>query len=241
MAYSLVQANEMYNDSLHSPKVHMVHFAYRFAPVWQLMHKVIKSGVLGQLYTIWGTLSQGGWYDANLQPDNERVDARAWRFAAGGGIVHELGSHLLDLCSWCFGDVKEVKAISQTFSEAKDASEDISGISLLFENACVAQLLLSRNATGYKERNFFEVYGSKGSLRIDQGEVWLWTREDPRWRSILVPQLPSEQFLLSFYQAVRNPNRKSEIPTFADGLQNNILIDAVLRSNERNLEPLSVR
>lgn len=232
MAFNLEQAQAMYLGAQESRTVHMVHFTFRFTPEGTLVHRIIRSGLLGRLYNAWGNFSQGGWLDQDQHPARERVDAAAWRYGQGGGILTEMGSHLIDFCRWCFGEVSDVRSWSQTFRSEKDASEDLSGFTLFFDNECVAQLEVSRIATGYRERNFLEVYGSRGSLRLDQGGVHLWTRDVPRWRQLLLPKVPNGEFLDLFYQAIVEPRHSLIIPTFADGLKNNEILEAITRNAE---------
>lgn len=230
MAYSLAQAQAMYQAASEARTVNMIHFTYRFTAEGSLVHKIVKSEVLGKLYNVWGNFSQGGWLDHEQQPTSERVDAAPWRYREGGGIVAEMGSHLVDLCRWCFGEVANVCSWKRSFRSETEASEDLCGFTLFFESDCVAHLEVSRIATGYRERNFLEIYGSKGSLRIDQGGVYLWTRQVPRWRSLLVSSNPSGEFLDLFYRAVIGAQPAPTYPTFADGLRNNELLDLIAHS-----------
>lgn len=229
MADSLVQAQAMAALARQTGLVNMIHFAYRFSPEWRLVRQLLRSGALGRLYTFWGTLSQGGWYDEHSHRTQERSDATDWRYDKRGGIIFEMGSHLADLCRWCFGEVLEVRAWKQALREDSKHSEDLCGAVFGFEGGLMGQVELSRLATGYRERGFLEVYGSRGSLKYDQGGVSIWTREVPRWRTLLTPT-PAASFLDVFHQAIATPAQTTDFPTFEDGLKNQQILDAILAS-----------
>lgn len=235
MAATLQQAEKMAEAARHTNLVTMIHFAYRFTPEWMLVHDIVKSGILGQLYTVWGALSQGGWFDAQHNPSQERPDAAAWRYGPEGGILAEMGSHLVDLCRWCFGDIAEVRASSKTFGAADKTSEDVSAMTFTFHNGCIGQLQVSRLVTGSKERAYLEVNGSEGTLRLDQGNVSLWTRAEPRWRTLMLPPRVPGAFLDLFHQAVVNPKNAPAIPTFEDGVKNNEVLNAIITSTKTGM------
>jgi predicted dehydrogenase len=228
LASSLGEARCMWEAARQTSAVHMVNFSYRFRPEIAFLAKVIHSGLLGRIYHVWGTLSQGEWFTEDGKPAQVRCDATAWRFRPGGGVVLDLIPHLIDLGRFCFGEIEEIQAWTKTFRPAPTLAEDACGFSLAFKGGPTAHLLVSRWATGHKERLFLEVSGSKGSLVLDQQTLKVWTRDEPRWRTLLIPRPTGGSFLDVFHSAIAGAS--GEIPTFWDGLKNNEALAGICQS-----------
>lgn len=221
------EAMRMRDAAVRAQRVGMVNFSYRFRPDLMFAGDIIRSGILGSIHQIWGSVSQGNWFDAAGAPAEKRVDAAAWKYRQDGGVALDLGPHLLDLCRSWLGEVSEVQAWTESLGRPEPRSEAACGISLRFRSGARAQLLTSRLATGSVEQTFLETNGSLGALRVDSQGVSLWTRQEPRWRRLMVPQNPPD-FLATFHNAIVDPSAR--VPDFEDGLRNNELIDAVYAS-----------
>ena len=228
LAATLGEARAMCQAAQKAKTVHMVNFSFRFRPETAFMVAIIRSGILGKIYHVLGAFSQGGWFTESGEPAQERVDAAAWRYAPGGGVVYELGPHLVDLFRWSLGEVSQVQAWTKQFRPGPSTCEDASGFSLAFQEGPVAHLLTSRWATAYKERMTFEVSGSKGTLVYDDGGTRLWTRDEPRWRNLMVPSPEHPSFLGAFHAAIRGAS--PGIPTFNDGLRTNEIMEGIFQS-----------
>lgn len=74
----------------------------RFSPNLALLARVVAEGWLGEVERV--TAAIGAPYDAGAQ----RTDFRRQRGLAGGGVLIDLGVHLLDLAVWCAGAPPEV-------------------------------------------------------------------------------------------------------------------------------------
>jgi|GEM_PF-419815 len=224
---SLEEALAMWEAARQAGTAHMVNFSYRFLPDIAFASELIRSGALGRVYHVWGALFQGGWFTGTGEPAQARDDATAWRFGPGGGIVLDLGSHLIDLCRLWFGEIEQVQAWTRQFRPGPPVCEDACGFSLSFKEGPMAHLLTSRWATGHKDCASLEVSGSEGSLVLDQGGLRLWTRGEPRWRALLVPPLRGD-FLDAFHAAISGAF--AQVPDFRDGLKNNEALEGVFRS-----------
>jgi predicted dehydrogenase len=141
--------------------------------------------------------------------------------------------------------------------DAPMTTEDVAHILLRFQDGSRGSLVVSQVSAGRKNALRFEVDGSKGSLAWDSErneELWLGHRGKPNellWRdpSLFSPEtrtrtsLPAghaEGFADTFkelyrtvYKAVAagGPPERPDYPTFADGHWENVLGDAVARSN----------
>jgi predicted dehydrogenase len=240
LAHSIDEADRLWKCSR---RVHgcvaMVNFTFRCRPEFQLAAEIIRAGTLGEVYQIWGSISQGRWFTASGRPSHERDDAAAWKYDFGG-VLHDLAPHLIDLARWWLGDLQAVQAWTKQL-RAKEAPTIAScGVNLAMQSGAAVQLLCSRLATGAKEQTLLEVNGAQGSLRFSGVGVELWTRDEPRWRRLMVPS-DAPRPLERFARAIRR--LPTEIPTFWDGYKTNEAIAAIERSaetGERVRLPLAV-
>jgi predicted dehydrogenase len=224
---SQVEARRMWEVACKVGMVHMVNFSYRFRHDFSLIHQIIRSGMLGRIHHLWGSISQGQWFAENGQPSGRRADAAQWKYGSEGGVVLDLTPHVVDLCRWWLGEICQVRAWTQSLGERVPGAEAACGFALHFASGAVAQLLTSRLATGSREQMLLEVSGSQGALRLDQEILKLWTVEEPRWRSVLMPE-QGPDFLAAFHSAVTGC--ADDRPTFEDGVKNNEIIDAIFHS-----------
>jgi predicted dehydrogenase len=224
---SLEEARAMREAARHAGKMNMVDFSYRFRPDLHFVGQIIRSGMLGRIHHLWGSISQGQWFTEDGRPSRERTDAAPWKYGPEGSVVLDLVPHLLDLCRWWLGEIRQVQAWTQRASASAADGQAACGVSLHFETGVVAQLLASRLATGHREQMLLDVSGSQGALRLDQRTLKLWTADQPRWRTILMPAIGPD-FLAAFHRSVIDGTESA--PTFEDGVKNNEAIDGVLLS-----------
>ena len=132
---------------------------------------MVLDGTIGELVSIrvdYGSPNQlSGW----------RLD----RDRAGGGVVFNVGIHLIDLVRWTCGDVRRVVAHAGMAhprtvpggTKAADA-EDYATVLAELTSGAHATLLVSRAAHGRNEHTL-EIYGTRGALAYRLG------RDTPRW------------------------------------------------------------
>jgi predicted dehydrogenase len=228
LAYTLAEARTLCRQAQASGCVHMVNFSYRFRPDLMFAVRLIREGVLGRIYHALGTISQGLWFTESGLPSRERVDAAAWKFGPEGGVLLDLGPHLIDFARCCWGEIRQLQAWTRALRDGPAACEDVAGVSFCFEGGTTAQFLTSRWATGHRERTWLEVSGSQGALLLESGVVKLWTRREPRWRTLLIPPREEGDFLDCFARAIGGA--PAGVPDFTDGLRNNEAIAAIFES-----------
>ncbi|MFH1744025.1 MAG: Gfo/Idh/MocA family oxidoreductase [bacterium] len=121
MALSIEDANEMVRVSKQTEKFVQVGLQRRYSPIYRkAVHMVLNEGLLGRI-----TLIRCGWHrnyiwarsiPDNTWPEGKEYDLvkkyypdykhyRNWRlyWNYSGGLMTELGSHQLDVCSWVLG------------------------------------------------------------------------------------------------------------------------------------------
>ena len=146
----------------------------RHHPAVSRAHRLVKEGLIGQLFYIRAFYGHGGrpMYD------------QEWRMVpqlGGGGELLDQGIHLIDLSRWFLGDFPEVSGMIGTYfwtgiahldnpvkahfpHELGDTVEDNAFLLLRTEIGQTASLHASW--TQWKNAFSFEIYGREGSLTI---------------------------------------------------------------------------
>ena len=227
LAHSHEEAKRMVAAAKEAGVTTFVNFSFRFRPEVIYLSQLLQSGIIGKVYHVWGTLSQGKWFNSVGEPANERNDAAPWKYSAGGGVLGDLGPHLVDILRYWLGEITQVQGWMASFRDGPMVAEDIAGISLWFGTGPIAQAATSRWATGYKERAWFEIHGSEGAIIFEPGAIKLWTRTEQRWRELMIPPATTN-FLDAFHAAITTGSTAS--PNFSDGLKNNEVLAAIAQS-----------
>lgn len=157
--------------SSYTAKGQMVH-QNRFFPATLKARELAEQGFLGPITHFRGAYLHGG----SVDPDK----AVNWKStsAAGGGVIRDLGPHILDLLELLAGPIASVCATSRIWSpERPDPNEPGRKITIDVEDA--AALLVrtadgafgtvdvSKIATGTDDELRFEVHGRHGAMRFD--------------------------------------------------------------------------
>ena len=165
-----------------------VGFNYRHAPAVEHIKELVAGGRLGRITNVRCVFFAG--YSADPR------GALSWRFQrayAGSGVLGDLGSHAIDLCTYLVGPVADVTALTSTVhtrrtilpmgsgthfavldgGEQGDVeNEDYVGALLRFGGSgpgagAVGTLESSRVAVGPDCRYGIEIYGTEGSVSWD--------------------------------------------------------------------------
>jgi predicted dehydrogenase len=198
-ALTVEEAQEMYEAAEKAGIVHYLNHNYRRCPAVRLAKQLIDDGKIGRIFHWRGAYLQ----DWIVDPDFPLT----WHLreeTAGSGPHGDLNSHSVDLARYLVGDIKSVSAMMTTFIKerplpgegaatfsagAGGASEmgevtvdDASFMLAEFENGAIGSFEASRFAPGRKNYNYFEIYGSEGSIVFNlerMNELQLFQRDDP--------------------------------------------------------------
>jgi len=189
LANTVKEAEEMLKAVKKAGVKHMCGFSYRFAPAVATIKKMVAGGELGHIFHIRAAYQQDWIVDPNFP--------MVWRLKkkhTGSGALGDIGAHIVDLCQYLVGDVSEVCGTMETFIKKRFVSESDTGISgksgekrtgkmddVDVDDAVVfiahikgantlATFEATRFATGRRNHNSIEIYGSEGSV--------LWNQED---------------------------------------------------------------
>jgi predicted dehydrogenase len=159
LALSLEQAETMVAAAL--PVPNLVWFNYRRVPAIAFAKRLIDQGRLGQIFHYRATyLNQSG---------NDPSKASTWRYQraqAGSGVTGDLLSHVVDLAFFLNGRITELNAMTHTFAPGRDV-DDAALLMVHFANGSIGSFEASRYGIGCRNRNIFEIHGSKGMLRFN--------------------------------------------------------------------------
>lgn len=157
----------------------------RFIPAAQYMRRMFKEGKFGEVYHI-----RTGWQrPLGMMPSDTDVmggvlSDRSWynKKAANGGVLRDLGVHLLDLAMFItdFPEIESVSAASyRKFTAsgpvdpelAKDMSEDMCTALLKFKNGMSINMEVSFGSMISEEKLFTNVYGTEAGVERTEDEL----------------------------------------------------------------------
>jgi len=260
--------------------VHAVNFNYRFYPLIQQARRMVQADEIGEVYLVHGHYLQD-WllYRTDY---NWRLESKT---SGASRAVADIGSHWCDLVQFVtglkirsvFADLSTVQktrvkpsAHADTFKgkerrggkgkEVRIDTEDAGVVMLRLENGAQGALTVSQVSAGRKNREWFEVDGSKKAIAWDQEEpnqLWIGHREKPneillKDPSLLDPEVrryahypgghpegypdgPKNLFMnvYEFIRSGKDPRKhRPDFPTFFDGHWENKIVDAVLKSHK---------
>jgi predicted dehydrogenase len=212
LALSSDQAREMLAIARENGVVHYLNHNYRRTPAVQLAKTLIDEGKIGRIFHWRGAYQQDWIVDPGfpLTWQLQKETARA-------GPHWDLNSHSVDLARFLVGEIESVSCLTanfikerplaqkgeSAFSTAKDGVvekgkvtvEDAALMLVQFRNGAIGTFEATRFASGRKNFNTFEIYGSKGSLLFNlerMNELEFFSREDPEgqqgFRTIMVTE-----------------------------------------------------
>ncbi|HKH12924.1 MAG TPA: Gfo/Idh/MocA family oxidoreductase [Rubrobacter sp.] len=173
LANSLAEAKEMLDATREAGTINMVCFNYRRAPAVQLAKKLVDEGRLGTIRHWRATYLQ----DFIMDPGFPLI-WRLKRELAGSGALGDIGAHSVDLAQFLLGGISEVVGMTETFVRERPLEgsygetgevtvDDAAAFLARFANGAVGTFEASRFAAGRRNKNAFEINGSKGSVAFD--------------------------------------------------------------------------
>ncbi|HSW44321.1 MAG TPA: Gfo/Idh/MocA family oxidoreductase [Phycisphaerae bacterium] len=145
---------------------------YRFFPATLSAKQLIDEGFLGPIAHFRGCYLHSGSVDPN-KPVNWKSTA-----AAGGGVIRDLGSHILDLLNYLIGPFEAVHCTSRIWASERPSLdepgtmmkidvEDAAVMLLRSADGAVGCVEASKIATGAEDELRFEIHGRNGAMRFN--------------------------------------------------------------------------
>ncbi len=139
-----------------------VAFTRRYGHAWQSVASEIARGRLGLLLSV-----EAMFVTSSVQvrgPDNPIFD----RNLMGGGILHWLGIHDIDLIQWLSGEpIVRVQAMSATMSSRAVDVEDTISVQFQLEGGAIGTMHFAYALPRVGGSGYVALRGSKSSVRID--------------------------------------------------------------------------
>jgi predicted dehydrogenase len=255
LAMTAAESGDLVRIAEETGRVHAVNFNLRFYPVVQHVHGMVSGGALGGVRLVSGHYLQD-WL--LLDSDwNWRVDPAEGGVLRAVG---DIGSHWMDLTSFLAGKkIVAVMADLSTFIKRranKDVkTEDAATILVRYEDGVRGAFTVSQVSPGRKNSLVFEIDGADSAVAWDSerpDELWIGHRGRPSELLLRDPALLNEDgrrgtwlpgghaegfgdtfkaLYAAVYHAVASGKPGSGYPTFADGHDSMLVLEAVARSS----------
>ena len=158
--------------------IHQVALQNRFFPATMRARQLVEEGRIGKVMSFRAVYLHAGSVNPGL-PTGWKLDART----SGGGVLLDLGSHVLDLIYFLLGEFSQVIARSRViYPQRPDQSGKLQDIqaedSILvlaeMKDGSQGSIEASKVATGINDELRFEIHGDRGAIRFNLMEPgWL--------------------------------------------------------------------
>ena len=136
-------------------------FLLRFHPWFHQIRNLIASGDLGQVIQARASLLK--WYP---------IQAGLWRrdpARSGGGVLMDIGAHVIDLSTYLLGDVSKVAAFVNSRTTGMDVEETAT---VFMQTRSGAHVIVDTSFVVPHSGAMLEIYGTKGSVFVTGGPEW---------------------------------------------------------------------
>ena len=164
------EANEITRLAEAKGIISQVALNYRFLTAILRAKQLIEEGKLGNPICYRASYLHSG----NVSPNR----AAGWKHLGkyGGGVIVDLGSHIIDLIYYLLGEYSEISADTTIlYPKRKDKNgnivtvdaEDSFMMMTRMKNGCKGTIEASKIATGTDDELRFEIHGDKGAVRFN--------------------------------------------------------------------------
>jgi len=159
---NIEEAKQICTKLQNSNVIHNVGYNLRFMGTFSKVKSILDEEILGDIQNV----------KCSMYASNIFSKPKGWRFKkkmSGGGVLLEMGCHLIDLLIWYFGKINSVNGKTNfIYSEVEDSVTS----QLEFDNNISGELDSSWSKEGYRipEINFL-IKGSNGTLKVNQDYI----------------------------------------------------------------------
>lgn len=173
LAFNEAEAKEILGAAERAGVKHQITSEYRFIPAIMKAKELIDQNFVGRVFHFRGAYLHAGYIDPNRP--------REWRMqkdVIGGGVLVDLGPHILDIMHHLVGEAAEVSASMETFFRERPLPgnpstmapvevEDAMTVLLRLKNGALGTVEMSRVATGAEDELRIEIHGQNGALAFN--------------------------------------------------------------------------
>jgi predicted dehydrogenase len=190
MVISSREADEVLQELKKTTAFNQVAFHNRFFPAIIRAKQIIEEGRLGKILTFRAVYLHSGSVDPN-----KTMGWKHDKSICGGGVLFDLGSHVLDLMYYLMGEYESIMAKTQVaYAKRCDKNgcmidieaEDMAIMFAKMQNGALGTIEASKISTGTNDELRFEIHGQKGALKFDL--------MNPNWLEFYDNTLPDQDF-----------------------------------------------
>ncbi len=137
---------------------------HRFRPDAQLLRKFVEKGDLGDVF-----LAKAGWLRQKEQWDSD--EWRRQKRESGGGVVLDLGFHMLDLALWVLGQPKVESVTASVHRSRKGEVEDSATAFFRLAGGAALTLELTWGLLMEKDFAYLNLFGAGGAALLNPFRV----------------------------------------------------------------------
>ncbi|MDX6767365.1 MAG: Gfo/Idh/MocA family oxidoreductase [Candidatus Methylacidiphilales bacterium] len=244
LAVDYPEARKMVAAAKKARRINMVQFSYRSSAAWLKAQELVRTGRLGAITHFEASYLQS-WLSANMWGDWKTHDGWLWRldYSKGSkGVLGDVGVHIVDFATSVAGDIARLNCRLKTFETLKGKTRgryrldanDSAVIHCELANGALGVIHTSRWATGFTNRVFLRVHGTKGALEIDLSKSYTelsvclgQDRHEAAWKTLQCK--PAPDMFQRFIKAIRTG--KQDQPDFTRGADVQKVLDACFTSD----------
>ena len=198
LAENYKSALEIANAIRESGVENAVALMYRFMPAVRIIKEEIEGKSIGNIIDFKIKL-----YHKSYLNENKKA---SWRTGAtsGGGALLDLGVHLIDIIHFTLGEVEEVDCKNRIYFENRTNVDEISECKFKLNNNITGTLEVSRIFADMKEETTFEIYGTKGSIKMNCSNPYTIELYSFDNNSISIKSQCSKKYAVDFYPGERS-------------------------------------
>ena len=170
LALNSKQAEELTFLAKNSGVKCQIVFQLRFFPAIMRAKQLIEEGFLGKI-----NFFRFLYLHSSCVKQSKK--AYSWKAEfekVGGGVLVDLGSHIIDLARYLVGDFSSIYAKTRNYTSPDKRTDDIAILNVETVSGSTGILEASKMATGTNDEVRFEIYGSEGALAFNSMEPnWL--------------------------------------------------------------------
>ncbi|MBK7630451.1 MAG: Gfo/Idh/MocA family oxidoreductase [Ignavibacteriales bacterium] len=232
LARTYTEAKKIVDAAKKNKRKLMVGMNLRYRPDTMLLRSFINTKEIGDPFYI-----KCGWI--RKQSSSEKWFTK--KEESGGGVIIDLGIHILDLALWLLDYPKITSVSSQNFYHYTKSVEDTSISCVKCDNSAVINMEVSWSLPVEKDHFFLDVYGTKGSFSSNPFKLYKKVEND--YINLTPTQVDNPTVLFkksylnelkSFIGAIKGLN-----PVFSPGeeaMQRMKIIEAMYLSAEKKQE-----
>lgn len=220
----------------------MFGFSYRYTPAFRYARELLREGKIGTVRSFsiqylqgWGAASHDVPY--------------VWRFnkeITGTGTLGDLGSHMIDLARFLFGEFEELTAQMHTIiPERRDPAtdrmvkvevDDFASFLATMSSGARGVFQTTRNAIGSDNQHEVSIFGDSGTIHAStvHPDQLVWIHEEvPGQHTRSTLEVPSSCRVSQYsdFVALLDGSPRDGLPGFMDAYRNQEILEAIIQSS----------